>query len=111
LGPSRHDRPISAQQIALTEVLDVLAELLHLREVVNAVDENLGAGEGGLRGQEVVDGKRNLARAYGPVEPLLVELPGIELGADIRLTCGNIENRYARPRETTREDLRIRQRC
>ena len=40
-----------------------------------------------------------------------VELPGIELGADIRLTCGNIENRYAKRRETTREDLRIRQRC
>ena len=57
-----------------------LAELLHW-EVVNVVDESLGPGEGGVRGQGVVDGKRNLARAYGPGEPLLVELPGIELGA------------------------------
>ena len=67
----------------------VLAELLHLWEVVNAIDENLAPGEGGLRRPGVVNGKRNFARAYGPGEPLLVELPGIEPGAEILLTCGN----------------------
>jgi len=60
----------------------VLAELLRLWEVVNVVDENLTPGEGGLRRPSVVDGKGNLARAYGPGEPLLVELPGIESLAD-----------------------------
>ena len=39
-----------------------------------------------------------------------VELPGIELGAKIRLACGNDENRYAKPRETTWRDLRIHRR-
>ena len=34
-----------------------LAELLRLWEVVNVVDESLGPGEGGLRGNGVVDGK------------------------------------------------------
>jgi hypothetical protein len=57
----------------------VLAELLHQWEVVNVVvDENLALAEGGLRRPSVVDGKGNLARAYGPGGPVLVELPGIE---------------------------------
>ncbi|MDT5168498.1 MAG: hypothetical protein QOD02_1825 [Mycobacterium sp.] len=40
-----------------------------------------------------------------------VELPGIEPGSKIRLTCGNDGIEYAKRRQTTRDDLRIRQRC
>lgn len=40
-----------------------------------------------------------------------VELPGIELGAQNGLTFGNAEFGYAKVRETTRNDLRIRERC
>lgn len=53
-----------------------------------------------------VDVERPRARDCISGRAFLVELPGIE-----PVTCGNIENRYAKPRETTREDLRIRQRC
>ena len=59
----------------------------------------------------VVDGKRNLARAYGPVQPALAELPGIELGTEIALSCGNADSGYAKQREMTRNDLRVRERC
>ena len=38
-------------------------------------------------------------------------LPGIELGTEMRVTCGNVEVDDARVRETTRRDLRIRRRC
>ena len=41
----------------------------------------------------------------------LVELPGIELGTEIALTCGNVESDDAKARETTWNDLRIRERC
>jgi hypothetical protein len=40
-----------------------------------------------------------------------VELPGIEPGSKIRLTCGTDGIEYAKRRQTTRDDLRIRQRC
>ena len=83
----------------------MLAELLHLWEVVNVMDENLAPAEGGLRRPGVVDGKV-APRAYGPGELLLVELPGIELGTDISLTCGNNEIGDAKARETTWRDLR-----
>ena len=40
-----------------------------------------------------------------------VELPGIELGTEMRVTCGNVEVDDAKVRESTRRDLRIRRRC
>ena len=40
-----------------------------------------------------------------------VELPGIEPSAEIALTCGNVESDDAKARETTWNDLRIRERC
>jgi hypothetical protein len=40
-----------------------------------------------------------------------VELPGIEPAAQKRLTCGNVEFDDAKARETTWNDLRIRERC
>jgi hypothetical protein len=43
--------------------------------------------------------------------PFLVELPGIELGTEMRVTCGNVKVDDAKVRETTRRDLRIRRRC
>ena len=68
-----------AYLIALIESPQVLlAELLHLWEVVNLVDENLGPGEGGLRQPAFFAHRKSLATAYGPGEPPLVELPGIE---------------------------------
>ena len=78
----------------------LLAELLHQWEVVNVVDENLAPAEGGLRGPSVVDGKGNLARAYGPGGPVLVELPAIEPAAELPLICGNVEFDYAKRRES-----------
>jgi hypothetical protein len=42
---------------------------------------------------------------------MVVELPGIEPGAEIALTCRNVESNDAKVRETTRNDLRIRERC
>jgi hypothetical protein len=41
----------------------------------------------------------------------MVELPGIEPPSEIVLGCGNAEIGYAEQRESTRNDLRIRQRC
>jgi len=38
----------------------------------------------------------------------LVEVPGIEPVAEIDLTCANTELKYAKRRERTRKDLRIR---
>ena len=38
-----------------------------------------------------------------------MELPGIELAAEIALTCGNAELDDAKRRESTRNDLRIRE--
>jgi hypothetical protein len=40
-----------------------------------------------------------------------VELPGIEPATEIQLTCRNAEFDYAKVRETTRNYLRIRERC
>lgn len=40
-----------------------------------------------------------------------VELPGIEPVSEIELTCENTEFGYAKRRESTRNYLRIRQRC
>jgi hypothetical protein len=40
-----------------------------------------------------------------------VELPGIETVAEILVTCGNADSDYAKIRETTRNYLRIRERC
>jgi hypothetical protein len=40
-----------------------------------------------------------------------VELPGIEPVAEIALTCGNVETDDAKVRETTRNDVGIRERC
>jgi hypothetical protein len=40
-----------------------------------------------------------------------VELPGIELVAEIALTSGNVEIDDAKVHETTRDDLAIRERC
>jgi hypothetical protein len=39
------------------------------------------------------------------------ELPGIEPAPKMGLTCGNVGFDYAKRRETTRNDLRIRGRC
>lgn len=85
---------------------DALAELLHLWEVVNVVDEKLGPGEGSLRRPGVVDGKEAWPGLMTPGEALLVELPGIETGAEIALTCKNTALDDAKVRETTRDDLR-----
>jgi hypothetical protein len=41
----------------------------------------------------------------------LRELPGIEPGAKMVVSWGNAKLNYAKPRETTRNDLRIRRRC
>ena len=43
----------------------------------------------------------------GPV----VELPGIEPGAEIGVSCRNAENQHAKRPESTRIDLRIREMC
>ena len=40
-----------------------------------------------------------------------VELPGIEPVTKIALSCGNAELEYAKRRESTRNDLRIRDEC
>jgi hypothetical protein len=42
---------------------------------------------------------------------LLVELPGIEPAIEITLTCRNAKLQYAKRRESTQNDLRIRERC
>jgi hypothetical protein len=89
----------------------VLAELLHLWEVVNVVDENLGPGEGGLRRPRVVDGKETWPGLMAVASPLSVELPGIELGTKTGVTCRNADSGCAKQRETTRNDLRRRERC
>jgi hypothetical protein len=44
-------------------------------------------------------------------KPRLVELPGIEPATEIALTCKNAENHYAKVRETTRRDVRRREKC
>ena len=41
---------------------------------------------------------------------LPVELPGIEPTAKRHVICGNAESEYAKRRESTRNDLRIRER-
>jgi hypothetical protein len=41
----------------------------------------------------------------------VVELPGIEPATEIVLTCRNVESDDAKARETTWNDLRIRERC
>jgi hypothetical protein len=42
---------------------------------------------------------------------MLVELPGIEPAPKIVVSCGNVEFDYAKPRQMTRNDLRIRAMC
>jgi hypothetical protein len=42
---------------------------------------------------------------------LLVELPGIEPATEITLSCRNVRIDDAKVRETTRNDLRIRESC
>ena len=43
--------------------------------------------------------------------PSLVELPGIEPVAEIGVTCEDAESDDAKQRESTRDHLRIRERC
>jgi hypothetical protein len=40
-----------------------------------------------------------------------VELPGIEPATETALNCGNADSDYAKTRESTRDDLRIPERC
>jgi len=40
-----------------------------------------------------------------------VELPGIEPTPEMVVNCGNVEFNYAKRRQMTRNDLRIRRRC
>ena len=51
------------------------------------------------------------ARTSALTSYLIVELPGIEPVTETNVTCGNAEYNYAKRRETTRNDLRIRGRC
>jgi hypothetical protein len=43
--------------------------------------------------------------------PSLVELPGIEIGAEMSLNCKYAETHYAKARESTLRDLQIREWC
>ena len=45
------------------------------------------------------------------LRPFSVVLPGIELGTEIALNCGNADLGYSKQRESTRSDLPIRERC
>jgi hypothetical protein len=56
-------------------------------------------------------GKENWPDLVALTSMFLVELPGIEPGTEMALTCKNTENRYAKARETTRRDLRRREKC
>ncbi len=62
-----------------------------------------------------VDGMLMLARREERNCPLAavlsVELPGIEPSPKNLLTCGNLEFDDTKRRESTRNDLRIRERC
>jgi hypothetical protein len=55
--------------------------------------------------------ERKQARICGPDLLRPVELPGIELGTEIALSCANAELEYAKRRDSTRNDLRRRERC
>ena len=44
-------------------------------------------------------------------KPRLVELPGIELGTKMRVTCENVQYDYVIARETARNDLGKRGSC
>ena len=58
------------------------------------------------------DLRRRLAgigKAEHPDLRVVVELPGIEPGAELALTCENIESDDAKVREATRRDLRTGQ--
>lgn len=57
------------------------------------------------------DGKPRRTRPFGLVRLHSVELPGIELDTEMRMTCGDMETEYAKQRESTRNDLRRRTRC
>jgi hypothetical protein len=54
-------------------------------------------------------GNGKQARTCGPDLQFLVELPGIEPGAEIMLTCRNAEFDDAKVRETTRNDAKRRE--
>jgi hypothetical protein len=51
---------------------------------------------------------RDLAVRRRPVR--VMGLPGIEPAPKMAMTCGNVELEYAKRRESTRNDLRIRER-
>jgi hypothetical protein len=55
--------------------------------------------------------KKKAGQGFGPDQLALVELPGIEPGAKNGVNCGNAGFDYAKRREPTSIDLRIRQRC
>ena len=58
-----------------------------------------------------VDREEKQARACRSDLHIPVELPGIEPASEIALTWANAGFQYAKVRETTRNDLRIRERC
>ena len=58
-----------------------------------------------------LDEKESWPRLLALTSIFLVELPGIEPGPKIDLSCGNVEFNYAKRRQMTRNDLRIRRRC
>jgi hypothetical protein len=55
--------------------------------------------------------KRKPAKAFGLDQLSRVELPGIEPGPEIALSCEDTGFEYAKRREMTPNDLRIRRWC
>jgi hypothetical protein len=72
------------------------------REVSRLVDAD---------GDEMLMVKENWSELVSLTSIFSVELPGIEPSSEISLNWGNSGIDDAKRRQTTRDDLRIRQRC
>ena len=55
-------------------------------------------------------GKENRPRLVALTCIFPVELPGIESGTKVLVSCGNASFQYVKRRESTRNDLRVRER-
>lgn len=87
-APSARPFPVMSADLGIADRAHrkssgALAELLHLWEVVNVVDENAAQVKAACDGQAWLMGKQTWPGLIGPGEPLLVELPRIETGAEI----------------------------
>ena len=107
---------LPAKKLSPARLRAKVREAMTMTDGARRVAAGFAATGGAARGADIFEQRRarpqhRLSASAAARAALLVELPGIELGTEIVLTSGNAQSDDGKVRETTRNDLRIHERC